>query len=502
MNREPIHKLWMTAVFLLLLASCQQDELSDITGSGDALPLSIIVADGGYACADSAPSRATENGYSTRFTAGDACGLFIVRDGNVVSANVRLTAAEGIDGNLTWQPDEGVALRGGATDYRYFLYYPYRADMDGKTSASAMSAAEFFAPLVSEWTPAADQSTYDAYTASDLMIASGTVIDGHSNPLQFKFSMTHCMAMTVIEFPNIVYRFTNKEIRLEDIVVAPSVEFSPEAVPCRMEDGTYRYIFNPKSNGQTTFTCTCDYGKREFTYTLSDVCGSYKTYKVNKGCLMEKSRHLRVGDYLLADGAIAGVDESLNEKQKAACVAVVFYVGQHENDQADYTSTGIGQQKCHGYAVALQDVGASTCAWGLSGTELGCFPTGQNNQSNPGIDWDGYTWTQKIIKTATDLSFYPATCFAAKDYQHTVAAPAISSGWYLPSIGQILDIYNNKASLLSGKQGATSLKPGSYWSSSENSGSPADGALVVDESGVVNLLGKNGDGYVRPVLAF
>lgn len=139
--------------------------------------------------------------------------------------------------------------------------------------------------------------------------------------------------------------------------------------------------------------------------------------------------------------------------------------------------------------------------WGPK-REIGCSPVGINNKESPDLEWNGYAWTQKIIKTATDLSFYPATCFAAKDYQCTVASPAISSGWYLPSIGQILDIYNNKASLLSGKQGATSLKPGNYWSSSENSGSPADGALVVGESGVVNLLDKNGDGYVRPVLAF
>ena len=356
MKRNILHTLWAAA---LLLTGCTQEELP-LPGADNAAPLAITITDGGYALTTSADgsqkaaTRATEDGYRTEFTASDACGLYLVRNGAIVYDNVKLTATAGTNGSLTWQPEAGVTLAGGMAGEKYFLYYPYQetAKMAGKVNATdTTSDGDFFATLINDWQPEADQSDYtQGYTASDLM-----------------------------------------------------------------------------------------------------------------------------------------------------------------------TATGIGQQKCHGYAVALQDATNGYCQWGVYGTELGCCPTDgsgkkQNNYSAPDIDWSGYAWTQKIITAAggkdklnaTEDSGYPATYYAVVDYAHKVPSPANSTGWFLPSIGQMWNVYQNRASLFEGKTVVSGLKSDWYWSSSEFYDYPARRALYVSvrNGDVFRSYKYSRSSFVRPVLAF
>ena len=155
--------------------------------------------------------------------------------------------------------------------------------------------------------------------------------------------------------------------------------------------------------------------------------------------------------------------------------------------------------------------------WGVYGKELGCCPTDGdgnklNNYSNPDIDWNGYAWTQKIITAAggkdnlnaSNQAGYPATYYAVVAYETGCNAPTNSSGWFLPSIGQMWNINQNRSSLFNGKAVVTSLKFDWYWSSSEYYNDPAGYALYVNVSGVrvydrIKYLRRS---YVRPVLAF
>ena len=221
---------------------------------------------------------------------------------------------------------------------------------------------------------------------------------------------------------------------------------------------------------------------------------------------------------LYANGTMEWAETKPEPESGKTVIAIVFHAGHHANDGSDYSSTGIGQQKCHGYAVALQDATSSYCMWGLYRTELGCCPTDgngnkQDNFSTPDIDWSGYAWTQKIITAAggkeklnaTEQSGYPATWYAVVDYENNKAqAPANSSGWFLPSIGQMWNVYQNRTSLFDGKTGVSVLQRDWYWSSSENYDSPAYHALYVYvRFGYVNYRNKfNSYSYVRPVLAF
>ena len=153
--------------------------------------------------------------------------------------------------------------------------------------------------------------------------------------------------------------------------------------------------------------------------------------------------------------------------------------------------------------------------WGFSGTELCCCPTDggnkQDNYSTPDIDWSGYAWTQKIITAAggkenlnATESGYPATYYAVVDYETKVKAPTNSSGWFLPSIGQMWNVYQNRTSLFDGKTGVSGLQWDWYWSSSESYYDPASDALYVYVYyGDVSYNRKDHrDCYVRPVLAF
>ena len=521
MKRNILHTLWAAA---LLLTGCTQEELP-LPGADNAAPLAITITDGGYALTTSADgsqkaaTRATEDGYRTEFTASDACGLYLVRNGAIVYDNVKLTATAGTNGSLTWQPEAGVTLAGGMAGEKYFIYYPYQetAKMAGKVNATdTTSDGDFFATLINDWQPEADQSDYtQGYTASDLMTAtgSGSKADGK---LSLSFSMTHRMALAVVEMPKTVYKFTDTSI--PDYVIATTADFSGEAKPCRNTDGTYRYFVRPGQGNTVTLTGSYADGKKEFFITPNNISvSSYKTYKVDGAPTIDKDHNLQVGDYLLADGTMEWAETKPQPENGKNVIAIVFHAGHHENDASDYSATGIGQQKCHGYAVALQDATNGYCQWGVYGTELGCCPTDgsgkkQNNYSAPDIDWSGYAWTQKIITAAggkdklnaTEDSGYPATYYAVVDYAHKVPSPANSTGWFLPSIGQMWNVYQNRASLFEGKTVVSGLKSDWYWSSSEFYDRPARYALYVRVlSGLVDSNPKdNSDSFVRPVLAF
>ena len=520
MKRNILHTLWAAA---LLLTGCTQEELP-LPGADNAAPLAITITDGGYALTTSADgsqkaaTRATEDGYRTEFTASDACGLYLVRNGAIVYDNVKLTATAGTNGSLTWQPEAGVTLAGGMAGEKYFLYYPYQetAKMAGKVNATdTTSDGDFFATLINDWQPEADQSDYtQGYTASDLMTAGGSTT-GTGNTIHLSFAMKHRMALAVIEMPKTVYKFIDANV--PDYTVGAEATFTGTAKPLRMADGTYRYLVH---SSMPTIEGCYDGGNREFTITTSashPIVGEYKRYKVDGAQAMEKNYNLQMGDYLCknSDGNwyIIPGEEMPNEE----CIAIVFHAGHHENDASDYSATGIGQQKCHGYAIALQDATNGYCQWGVYGTELGCCPTDgsgniQNNYSTPDIDWSGYAWTQKIIAAAggtgnlnaAEDSGYPATYYAVVDYASKVPSPANSSGWFLPSIGQMWNVYQNRTSLFDGKTVVSGLKSDWYWSSSEYYDSPAYDALYVGVGyGYVGNDRKDyRSSYVRPVLAF
>lgn len=185
MKIQNIYHLLQAALLLLLAASCTQEEFP--AAQDKARQLTISVTDGGYntSAVDGKITRAVENGYTTEFTEGDACGLFMIRglysDKKMIYSNVKLTAErDAATGSLVWKPEAGTTLEGGLSDEEYYLYYPYKADLDDTVISNLLELAitkpqlPFFYPLVNRWPVEVDQSSYADYTASDLMTASCT----------------------------------------------------------------------------------------------------------------------------------------------------------------------------------------------------------------------------------------------------------------------------------------------------------------------------------------
>lgn len=443
----------LQAALLLLLVSCTQEEFPAVQDK--AQQLTISVTDGGYTSAvenmkTRVETRAVENGYTTEFTEGDACGFYMVRGGKPVYSNVKLTAEkDAATGGIMWKTD-GTTLAAGMDGESYYLYYPYQADMAGKTATPAegavMTDAEFFKPLIDGWQPGDDQSTHAAYTASDLMTAGGSTT-GTGNTIHLSFAMKHRMALAVIEMPKTVYKFIDANV--PDYTVGAEATFTGTAKPLRMADGTYRYLVH---SSMPTIEGCYDGGNREFTITTSashPVVGEYKRYKVDgaaetiKNVTYAESGIARIGDFYCTKnngttGYLIPKEADETTVQAATVVGIVFQTDKSRIGQAEKNALG-GKDKVHGLVMSVKNI-ATRQAWSLFHKDEGL--TTCKTKADNYNDISGYGNCEHIRTNRGNFDSYPAFK-AAYDYNTTCPVPATTTGWYLPASGQWWDILQN-----------------------------------------------------------
>ena len=443
----------LQAALLLLLVSCTQEEFPAVQDK--AQQLTISVTDGGYTSAvenmkTRVETRAVENGYTTEFTEGDACGFYMVRGGKPVYSNVKLTAEkDAATGGIMWKTD-GTTLAAGMDGESYYLYYPYQADMAGKTATPAegavMTDAEFFKPLIDGWQPGDDQSTHAAYTASDLMTAGGSTT-GTGNTIHLSFAMKHRMALAVIEMPKTVYKFIDANV--PDYTVGAEATFTGTAKPQRMADGTYRYLVH---SSMPTIEGCYDGGNREFTITTSashPVVGEYKRYKVDgaaetiKNVTYAESGIARIGDFYCTKnngttGYLIPKEADETTVQAAKVVGIVFQTDKSRIGAKEKEKLG-GEGNVHGLVMAVKNI-ATRQAWGLFGMDEGL--TTCRTKADNYNDISGYGNCEHIRTNRGNFDSYPAFK-AAYDYNTTCPVPATTTGWYLPASGQWWDILQN-----------------------------------------------------------
>ena len=443
----------LQAALLLLLVSCTQEEFPAVQDK--AQQLTISVTDGGYTSAvenmkTRVETRAVENGYTTEFTEGDACGFYMERGGKPVYSNVKLTAKkDAATGGIMWKTD-GTTLAAGMDGESYYLYYPYQADMAGKTATPAegavMTDAEFFKPLIDGWQPGDDQSTHAAYTASDLMTAGGSTT-GTGNTIYLSFAMKHRMALAVIEMPKTVYKFIGANV--PDYTVGAEATFTGTAKPLRMADGTYRYLVH---SSMPTIEGCYDGGNREFTITTSashPVVGEYKRYKVDgaaetiKNVTYAESGIARIGDFYCTKnngttGYLIPKEADETTVQAAKVVGIVFQTDKSRIGAKEKEKLG-GEGNVHGLVMAVKNI-ATRQAWGLFGMDEGL--TTCRTKADNYNDISGYGNCEHIRTNRGNFDSYPAFK-AAYDYNTTCPVPATTTGWYLPASGQWWDILQN-----------------------------------------------------------
>lgn len=232
---------------------------------------------------------------------------------------------------------------------------------------------------------------------------------------------------------------------------------------------------------------------------------------VSGECEVSVVAEASAGDFFYSDGTWSPELDVTKE-----CIGIVFFAGHHENDNTDYSGTGIGTVKCHGYVVALDDANGQSCFWGPQGTALGNYPVNEYDEKIPvelsnveDADWNGYAYTQNM-KAAAEASGglapdtekgYPAAYYALN---YGTDAPANTSGWFLPSISQLYVSAEMEEEKIAEAGGAGFSNRAMYASSTEFWQYPED--MILYSWVGINMLSMEGKDFeafmVRPVLAF
>lgn len=583
-NNYPYHHtaalLMLLVVLMVLMAACTADD-GFVPWPGEAPatsapPLTITVTDGAYAPAPTAndeddaaapATRAVERGFGTEFTAGDKIGLYEVTEeeqGNgesnyyVITRNLCLT----YDGTAWMLPKDTELTPERQADgsrTHYYAYYPWQQDGDmvGKIidddrviftrpTGTPWPPREFFAPLISGWKPAQKQSTYAAYTASDLMVSRGTVAkrtDG-ADGSELRFEMEHQMALAVVQVPTTKYTYsetvsgetTTKDYRL---YTGMSVE------ACWQENShTARRLMNPqegvKAYSGTYYTA--GFKKRRFTVTTEGLSGGipgiYWLYTIDGGKAEVKERPLAAGDFYMRDGSIlpreAADGRDLPADVQADCLGVVFWVGENEGNHWTQTKHLYGDHllmrdhpECvRGMAVALHDA-SQGAAW-ATGEGAGersydwAYGFGSFTPAEQ-ADWEeikasdssyGYR-NSRLMKLYG--AYHSTTAFPAYGgidaYAAAHPAPDGSSGWFFPSQRELAMMCYGMAANFVGKPTArrdllNGLFPkaggeafdGIYWSNRDSETK----AWTINFGGrtLYNYESKSDTYRVRAVIAF
>lgn len=440
--------LWKLSCMALAMTAIttgctQNEELGTPASLSDEDVLNVVATTNDFVSSDPT-SRVSETKYTTTFEEGDAIGVFVVRGGEAVISNMKMTLdADG----TTWAGENGAKLYY-YKDADYIAYSPYT---EGLSVTSSDEIVNYFTKKLEGTT---GQSTLAEYQAADLMTASVPAAEV-TRGQNITFSFAHQMSMIEIKVP--IRAYTTEGGYEYSAPLGLSVKvgnqegfslctFGKETVE-GVTKGIYRCIVAPSetklnvegefqdgsvpvyfpATGGTTLLVTPEAGK----YKGIDVNYTYAPYSAE--------RDLQVGDYYYADGSICPGD--MKDIPSNGCVGVIF------STETSTTDANLGWS--HGYVVALNNTGTTVIKWKNADTEDENYDTfdiaATDNASKDAsfqklINYlDGYTSSKKITDDS-DEATHPAF-FAAKNY--AVSIPETTSGWYLPSMGQLALVMNN-----------------------------------------------------------
>lgn len=417
------------------------------------LPIGVTLSDPGFTASDGSTGH-----FSRTFMSGDQAGLFLVRDGQIVEDNVLLS----FDGQK-WTSEKEVGVSGEET---CFVYMPYSASASGLVDKTASDAAGFFKGLVKTQT-AEDQSSFNLAEA-DVMVAAAPVVKTET-AVNVNAALEHFLSVaawslsdgtaytTVNGFKYMTpSSYTNIEASLGGKTIVPGVYPSYNA-----------YFYYP-AEGMSIKVSYKDAGvDKSFDIPLSGKPGVASF--VNEGNVKDGgSRNLSIGDLYYSDGSILPVEKVKEmEKVPSGVAGVIFQTDRSRFSKKEKELLG----DVHALVVSAKMPeydGKTSMAW------FDDYPAGKDDGNRdesvedpdfPGMylpfitdvkdykksyelnnaDINGY-WNNVVIRTrrAEDMKkgWYPAFS-AAVEFGNKVAVPSYTTGWYLPSVGQLYDILRN-----------------------------------------------------------
>lgn len=441
-----------------LLAACSQDEnLDQFAPTQEPAGLTIYAQAKGFEAADA--TRATAAGTATVFENGDQMGLYVIENpdaenAKVIIRNMALTYQDG-----QWTSDKTVYYYNNAD---YVAYFPYNASLSASIKPGEVEAK------IKEATDAylsANQTvqTQEVYAKADLMTARIKAADlagveGDTKALNFQFA--HQYAMIEVAMPT--YRFSyevtggTQEFSVSMIDVVINLGLGSEAAvavsPFEVESGVYRLLLNAGTFSlEGSFYDPKDYRPVSFSNangTKSLEAGHYVRYNVTYTGAPSATAEARsiIGDYYYRDkGTNKGViwPKEFNLPSDKQVLGIIY---DRVGDEMAGTSWNY-----YVMGIAARRLSSSQPWQGAALAEVEGL-TGVTDFAGALADKAGFAHTAALRGNLSDadlLTNYAAAYMATVEYAakqdngiYTLPTQTPTSGYFLPSAGQVVAMYN------------------------------------------------------------
>lgn len=418
-----------------VLASCTQEEIvqNDVP-TRQTLNISVNTQD--FVSEDgSRATTGTDENRTTAFVKGDEMGMYVISsDGTVICNNEKF-----VYNGTTWEAANELYYWKNAN---YIAYYPYNADLTAQNIISVEKIKTEFAESGDFYT----QNTAEAYEKADLMLAEV------KNPANgtIQFDLAHQFSMVEINVP--VRKYVTKTGYNYTAPVSlnwdtPLTIDKKAVTPYSTGKGSFRFIVPSATDLELTLNghlvydegIPVNFGSSTESQSVNLASGTCKVYNVTYDKIPSDvvTRDLEVGDYYYSDGSIYPYgnqqdDNDLTKPVKNGCIGVIFEVG-----------TGVPNTPwTHGSVLALKSLGQAK--WSVNkctveGNVIETLSAGATIKS-------GYEVTQALVQMegflwndAANLAYN----FGKGEEDSQYAAPVYSSGWYLPSIADWVEVIQN-----------------------------------------------------------
>lgn len=430
------------------LAGCNQEDIQQRTSaqlSDKELKLFVSTQD----FVSDAQGRAITNNDATRTSAfenGDQMGLYIFsKDGDVLCDNLLYTYTDG-----SWTTDKTIYQYKNA---QYVAYFPYCKDLSGVTGSESITT--YFADNILS---NVSQTNAEAYEQADLMIATTSQVGGENVNL----TLAHQFSMIELNVPCRKYITTATNGFQYAAPVKMDVKINDKTDLYCATDGVYRMIVAPGTapliEGSVEYDENMPIYFSSSSVTMNPLtAGTFTQFNVTytdpavEDLAKDETtgryiRPLQPGDYYYSDGTIYPYTEGVVDQPfTEGCIGVIFEVG-----------TGAPETEwTHGSVLALNNAHSDWSRWGNAGTPIDGNSVDASSGSVELFNFlsgkmDGYTLTNTFTTAfgGLDCAFTKIKVFgsveAPESWRFTeYAAPENrTSGWYMPSAGQLLAIWS------------------------------------------------------------
>lgn len=248
-----------------------------------------------------------------------------------------------------------------------------------------------------------------------------------------------------------------------------------------------RYAYSKEGNSNY-YNCPAEY--------MSDMTAAileYELFYMDSGIISYDKA--KVGDFLLKGGNL--LEGSL---EPGNCISVVCWIG---DPTAKDTELKKEHPNCtHGLAIALQDVDNGS---GTPVPMIFCDTLHRYGAVNEDCGYGNSQAYRKVYKKSPKCNVFPLIAID-EEFESAYPAPPQTSGWYLPSDLEFVNLHNiwNELEPQIKKAGGKPLLNNIYWTSTEQAYYTNEQMLIYDWSKpLINVENKKSTNhYVRAILAF